>query len=190
MVRARIGVQRRTHLRFRQDLERQPRLIRADGERHGVVLVASDERPGLRLVIRERLGVLVGQPQVSLERPTDDGLVAGDAVRAGVGQRDDSEVPFGHGEQLSELADGRPAVPDRSNAVHVAQEPADADSVAQRAGSQRSSRLLHPLQHFGGQNLDTALRPAVTEMEPGPPKLVRRRGDDARARVTAAWAPP
>ena len=45
---------------------------------------------------------------------------------------DDSEVPFGHGEQLSELAVRRPAVPDGANAVHVAQEPADAESVAER----------------------------------------------------------
>jgi len=48
-----------------------------------------------------------------------DILSSGDTVRAGVGQRDDGEVPFGRGEQLSELAVRRPAVPDSANAVHL-----------------------------------------------------------------------
>ena len=109
---------------------------------------------------------------------------------AGVGQRDDSEAPVGHREQLGELAVGRPAVPDGADAVHVAQEPANAEGVAVRAAPQLGRRLLHPVQHVGGQDALTAFRAAITKMEPGPAQLVRHRGREAPAGVAAARASP
>jgi hypothetical protein len=114
----------------------------------------------------------------------------GDTVRAGIGERDDGEPPFRHGEELGELAIRRPAVSDSAYAVDVAQEPADAESVTQRAASQRDGWLFHPMQHLGGQNLRVAFRPAVTEMEPGPAQLVAHRGGHAPAGVTTTWASP
>jgi hypothetical protein len=68
----------------------------------------------------------------------DDRLVARDAARAGVGGDDDGEVPLRDHEQLGELAVGRAAVADGADTA-VAQEPADADRVAERAGLCRRS---------------------------------------------------
>ncbi|MFE2094867.1 hypothetical protein [Streptomyces sp. NPDC059460] len=89
-----------------------------------------------------------------LKRPPDGGLVESEAaVRARVGQCDDCEVAFGHDQQLGELAVGRSTVIDGANAVHVSQEPADAEGVAERAAPQFDRLPLHLLQDLGGQNL-------------------------------------
>ena len=56
-------------------------------------------------------------------------------------------------------------MPDGAYAVHVAQEPRDAERIAERAAAQLDGRLLHPLQHLGGQHFLTGRRAAVTEVE-------------------------
>ncbi len=56
--------------------------------------------------------------------------------------------------------------------VHVAQEPADAERVAERAAPQGDRRFRHLAQHLGGHDAGAVLRVAVTEVEPGPANLV------------------
>jgi hypothetical protein len=44
----------------------------------------------------------------------------------------------------------RPAVADGADVIHVAQEPAEADGVAERGAPQLDRGLGHPVQHLGG----------------------------------------
>src|SRR5215216_4127363 len=74
----------RTSRWFHPNLESEARPIRVDSECHDLVLVAPDDLPGPRLIIREWLWVPVGHPNVVLQRPTDNCLVEGDTIRAGV----------------------------------------------------------------------------------------------------------
>src|SRR5262245_18313306 len=85
VIRGDLGVRGGTDLRPQEHFVSQPATIRVDGERHHIVLLIPDNLPSPRLVIEERLRVPVDHAQVSLEGPTDDCLVAGDPVRAGVG---------------------------------------------------------------------------------------------------------
>src|SRR5260221_6962635 len=190
VVRGQFLVGRRADLRLDPNLEPEPGPNGVDGEPHHLVLVGADNLPGPRRVKRDGLWIAVDESEVVLKRPAADRLIEGDAIRASVGQRDDREVALRDDEQLGELAVGRPVVPDGAHAVHVAQEPTEANGVAQGARSQLSRGFLHLMQHVGGEYSDTACCAPVTHMEPGPEQQVCHRGCDAPARIVAARMPP
>ncbi|MDX8028884.1 hypothetical protein SK803_01620 [Lentzea sp. BCCO 10_0856] len=102
-------------------------------------------------------------------------------IRPLVRDRRHREVPRRHDQQLGELPVGRTTVPDRLHAVDLAQEPADPDGVAEVAAAQERRRLPHLGQ------VDPV---AVTEVETGPRKEIRRRRRDASAGVVGAPVPP
>jgi hypothetical protein len=182
-VRGHLGVRRRADLRLDSDLEFQLGLIACDHERHDVDLVSPGDFARPNLVVRDWLRVAIDHSQIGLERPPDDSQVERDAVRTGVGQGDDGEATLRHGEQLRELAVRRATVADGVHSVHVAQEPADAEGVAQCAALQLDRRLLHLVQQLGGQDAVAAFCPVIAKMKPGPAQRVGRRGSKIAARV-------
>lgn len=107
-------------------------------------------------------------------------------MRAGIGQRHDSEVALRDDKQFGEL----PAVPDATHSTHIAQEPADADGVARSACSQGGRGLLHLMQHVGGKHPCPAFCTAIPKMETRPAQQVGHRGCKTPTRVVAARLPP
>jgi hypothetical protein len=64
-------------------------------------------------------------------------------------------------------------VPDGAHAVHVAQEPAQTNGIAEVAGMQLRRGLLHLLQHGCRQYQRPACSAAIPKMEPGEAEQVR-----------------
>src|SRR3954452_19221923 len=123
------------HLRLDLDLGEQPTALGADRAPRGDRLVAADVLRQRLVAERELLRLDVVETGEVLQRPLLQQRVELRAVRAGVGHRDQPEAALGHHHELGVLPVGRAPVADEPYAVHVAEEPADADEVAECAAA-------------------------------------------------------
>ncbi|MFB7252862.1 hypothetical protein [Streptomyces nojiriensis] len=119
-----------------------------DVEVHGVDRVPAGALAHPRRVVRDRLRVPFHGAQAVLQRK-----------RWPCGPARPREVLLGRDRQLGGLAVARAAVPGRAQTVHLAQEPADPEVVAERTGAQLDRPLSHAPQGLGGQQ--SPPRPSV-----------------------------
>src|SRR5579875_2528405 len=178
------------HVRLELDAGHQPAVLRREGADRGDRLVAAGV-DGQRVVAQDQLlRLLLLEPEIVLEGPGGQLVVELRAVGAAVAHADEGEPARRHHEEVRVLPVGRPAVADQPLAGDVAQQPGDADVVAEGAPPHVRRGLLHALQELLRQEARPVRRRPVPEVEPGPGDLVGRRRRHAAGRVGAARQGP